>query len=349
MRIVNTIDQRDLARAADAARRAEDDGYSGVVTLENRHDPFLPLAVAAVSTRSLELSTGVAIAFARSPMSVANIGWDLQGSSGGRFVLGLGPQIRAHNERRFSVPWSAPVPRLREYVASLRAIWRAWAHDKALDFNGDHYRFTLMPPNFRPEAMAHPPPPITLAAVGPAMLRLAGEVADGVRLHPFCTRAYLEQHVLPNLEHGWRRGGRERGSFEINGGGFLATGRTDAAVAEATAWVRQRVGFYGSTPAYWPVLESVGMGDLGPRLRDLTRAGDWQALAANVPDDLLQACAAIGRFDEIAARIEDHFGGIADTLPVSASYETPASLPPALIAAVRDLPTAFTGFDSPVA
>ncbi|MEQ8233915.1 MAG: TIGR03617 family F420-dependent LLM class oxidoreductase [Gammaproteobacteria bacterium] len=344
MRIVTTIAQQDLAAAARAAQAVEADAYSGIVTLENRHDPFLPLAVAATVTQRVELATGIAIAFARSPMVTANLAWDLQAASGGRFVLGLGPQIRAHNEKRFSVPWGPPVPRLREYVLALRAIWAAWSGTGPLRFEGEHYRFTLMPPNFVPEPLSCAPPPITLAAVGPAMLRLAGEVADGVRLHPFCTRNYLEQAVLPHVEAGLASSGRARAHFEINGGGFLATGADDDEVAREVAWVRQRIGFYASTPAYWPVLEAEGMADLGPRLNALTKQGAWASLAAEVPDTLLHACTAVGRHDEIAAVVASRFGGLSDTLVASASYERPATLPPAVVAAIARIPAAFTGF-----
>jgi len=344
MRIVTTIAQHNLGAAGAAAASAEAAGFSGVVTLENRHDPFLPLAVAASSTERIELATGVAIAFLRSPMSTAHIAWDLQAASGGRFVLGLGTQIKAHNEKRFSVPWGPPVPRLREYVQAMRAIWRSWQHGERLAFEGEHYTFTLMPPNFVPEPMPCPPPPITLAAVGPAMLRLAGEVADGVRLHPLCTRTYLEQHVLPQIDVGLARSGRARERFEINGGGFIATGPDDASVAKMLAWVRQRIGFYASTPAYWPVLEAEGMADLGPRLNALTKAGAWERLAAEVPDALVQACTAVGRHDEIADVVARRFGGLVDTLPVSASYELPSDLPPAVLAALSRIPQRFVGF-----
>ncbi|MEQ8660075.1 MAG: TIGR03617 family F420-dependent LLM class oxidoreductase, partial [Gammaproteobacteria bacterium] len=265
-------------------------------------------------------------------------------ASGGRFVLGLGPQIRAHNEKRFSVPWGPPVPRMREYVQALRAIWAAWCGHAPLRFTGAHYRFTLMPPNFVPEPLPCAPPPITLAAVGPAMLRLAGELADGVRLHPFCTRAYLERNVLPHVAAGLAASGRARAHFEINGGGFLATGARDADVAREVAWVRQRIGFYASTPAYWPVLEAEGMADLGPRLNALTKQGAWDRLAAEIPDALLHACTAVGRHDEIADVVAARFGGMSDTLVASASYERPASLPRAVIEAIARIPSTFAGF-----
>ena len=187
MRIATSLPQDDLRKVKAAARSLEGDGYAVLGTVENKHDPFLPLAIAAVETERVELATGIAISFSRSPMAVANASWDLNEASRGRFVLGLGTQIKPHNERRFSVPWTPPAPRMREYVQALRAIWRCWRFGEKLAFEGEHYRFSLMPPYFVPESLNLRLPPVTLAAVGPAMLRVTGEVADGVRLHPFCT------------------------------------------------------------------------------------------------------------------------------------------------------------------
>ena len=200
MRILQTIPQNKLSDVGRAVRAAEKNGYDMVVTMENRHDPFLALGLAAISSTSISIGTAVAIAFPRSPMVVANTCWDLQLASKGRFVLGLGPQIKPHNEKRFSVPWSAPVPRLREYIKALRAIWSSWEKGEKLFFEGDHYTFTLMPPNFVPPSDGHPPIPITIAAVGKHSLRLAGSCSDGVRLHPFCTHSYAKQVALKIIE-----------------------------------------------------------------------------------------------------------------------------------------------------
>ena len=344
MRILTTLPQADLRQVANAARKAEVDGFTGLVTLENRNDPFLAHAVAAIATNQIELGTAVAIAFARSPMVVANVAWDLQVGSRGRFVLGLGPQIRAHNERRFSVPWSAPVPRLREYVHALRAIWRAWESGEKLNFEGEFYRFTLMTPNFVPASLHLPMVPVTLAAVGPYSLRLAGEVADGARLHPFCTRAYLAETVLPRINEGLAKSGRARENFEITGGGFIATGTDEEAVAKSVDWVRMRVAFYGSTPAYWPVLAAHGLEDLGRELNSLSRAGKWDEMTARIPDDVVSLFAAIGTHDEIAARIAARFGGLLDTVYASVSAERPSDMPPEAVAAVKRIPAAFTGY-----
>lgn len=335
MKIVTTLPQADLRTIPDAVRAVESDGYDGVVALENRHDPFLPLAVAAVNTTRLSLSTGVAIAFPRSPMVMANIGWDLQKASGGRFELGLGSQVKGHNERRFSVPWSAPAPRLEEYVQAIRAIWRTWAGDGPLDFQGEHYQFTLMTPNFTPEPLDGPPPPITMAAVGPGMLRAAGRVADGVKLHAFCTRDYLEAAVLPELQKGLDQSGRTRADVSVSGGGFLCTGPDDEAVARAVDFVRYRVGFYGSTRAYWPVLHQHDLGDLGEHLNHLSKTDGWDQMAGLVDDDVVRLFAAVGRHDEIVPEIRARFGGISDSIGASASPEIPADLPPDLIAEIQ--------------
>ena len=324
MQVYTTIPQARLSDVPDAVRSIEADGYDGIVTLENRHDPFMPLAVAALHSERLELATGVAIAFPRSPMVAANIGWDLQQASGGRFELGIGSQVKGHNERRFSVPWSAPAPRMQEYVQAVRAIWNSWATGERLSYEGDHYTFTLMTPNFTPEPLDGPPPRITIAAVGPAMLRVAGRVCDGVRLHGFCTREYLERQVMPELQNGLTQSGRARGEFSISGGGFVCTGATDAEVAEQVDWVRYRIGFYGSTRAYWPVLEEHDLLDLGQHLNHLSKNDGWGEMAGLVSDDVVRLFAAVGRHDEIAVAIEERFGGISDAVGASASPEIPA-------------------------
>ena len=339
MRVVTTIPQNNLRESARAARAAEARGFDGIVTMENKHDPFLPLGVAATATDRVELTTGIAISFNRSPMVAANLGWDLHESSGGRFALGLGTQIRTHNERRFSVPWSAPAPRMREYIQALRAIWRCWDQGEPLRYEGEHYAFTLMIPNFTPPNTVPGFPRITLAAVGPRMMALAGEEADGVQLHPFCTRKYVSETVLPCLEKGFTVNSRRREDFEIMGGGFVATGADDAAVHRMAEWVRYRIAFYGSTPAYYPVLAAHGLEDLGLKLNRMTKDGQWNRIAAEVPDDLLHECAAIGRHDEIAGVIEKRFGGISDTIFASASNEMHSDLPADIIKDLQRIPT----------
>ena len=343
MRVIASLPQADLNAVAEAARTAEAAGYDGVMTSEQAHDPFLPLAVAATATARVELATGVAIAFARSPMSAAHQGWDLHTASRGRFVMGLGSQIKAHNERRFSVPWSAPAPRMREYVGALRAIWRCWETGEPLDYRGEHYRFTLMTPNFAPAPSGLAPPPITIAAVGPAMLRLAGEACDGVRLHAFCTRRYLEEVVVRRLEEGLANGGRARSHFEICGGGFIATGADEATVAARFEEVRGRVAFYGSTPAYRQVFELHGLADLGPKLRELSRRGAWAAMAAEIPDEVVHLFAAVGTHAVIAGEIEARFGGVADTVTLGIAEEAWPDLPSEVMRDIQRIPSRFSG------
>ncbi|HEX2889950.1 TIGR03617 family F420-dependent LLM class oxidoreductase [Vineibacter terrae] len=347
MRVVTTVPQDDLRNTAAVARQAEAAGFDGLITLENRHDPFLAHAVAALATERIELGTAVAIAFPRSPMVVANACWDLQVASRGRFVLGLGPQIRPHNEKRFSVPWSAPAPRMRDYVNALRAIWTAWEKGTKLDYRGTHYTFTLMTPNFVPPSRGFRMVPITLAAVGEHTLRLAGELADGVRLHSFCTRRYLEEAVLPRLHEGLARNNRSRSQLEITGGGFIATGPDVASVARAVEFVRMRVAFYGSTPAYWPVLELHGLGDLARKLNAMSKQGQWTEMTAVIPDDVVHLFAAVGTHQEIAGVVAQRFGGLVDTIYASANSAMQSDLPPDVLQDIHKLPTAFTGYVTP--
>lgn len=347
MRVISGIPLHDLTKVPAAVQHLESAGYDGVSTQENRHDPFLPLAVAAVNSQRMQLSTGISIAFARSPMVFANLAWDLQKASRGRFVLGLGSQVKGHNERRFSVPWTAPAPRMRECVQAIRAIWRSWTTNERLDYQGEHYRFTLMTPNFTPEPLDGPAPPITIAAVGPAMMKVAGEECDGVRLHIFCTPKYLKNVALPRLHKALAASGRARESFEISGGGFVVTGATDEAVAKAFEWVRMRIGFYGSTRAYWPVFEQHGLEDLGEKLNHMSKTNQWEAMTSEVSDDVVRLFAAVGRHDELAAAIGAHFGGISDSISIGTPVDAPGGVPADLLKDIQQIPTPFGGFSAP--
>ena len=346
MRFLSTLPQDDLAEVPAAARAAEAAGYDGLVTSENKNDPFLALGVAAVSTTRLALHTGIAIAFSRSPMPVANASWDLQVASRGRFVLGLGSQVRAHNENRFSVPWSAPAPRMREYVQALRAIWRCWETGDKLGYRGEHYKFTLMTPNFTPKSTGQPMVPVTIAAVGPAMLRVAGELCDGVRLHGFCTRRYIDEVVMRELRTGMAKGGRPRERFEIAGGGFIATGADEAEVATMVEWVRYRVAFYASTPAYWPVLDVHGLQELGRKLNVMSKAGQWDKMAGEISDDVVRLFTAVGTHRQLAGAIAERFGGVTDSITLSGGYGVRQQVPPDLVQDIRRIPSVFVGFDA---
>ncbi|PON19829.1 LLM class F420-dependent oxidoreductase [Candidatus Entotheonella serta] len=344
MHVYTVVSQQSLRHAGPGAQAAENDGYNGLMTMENAHDPFMPLAVAAVHTERITLMTAIAIAFPRSPMVVANTAWDLHEASQGRFVLGIGPQVKGHNERRFSVPWSPPAPRLREYVEALRAIWRTWSTGEKLDCQGEHYQFTLMTPRFTPEPTGLPPVPVTISAVGPAMLRLSGRVCDGVQLHPFGTRQYIDEVCLPRIEQGLAQSDRARQHFNVIGGGFVATGPDEETVARAMDEVRQRLGFYGSTRAYWPVLSLHGLDDLGEKLNRMAREGQWEAMTAEVSDDVVRLFAAVGTHEHIAKEIGTRFGGVVDTLYTGLLPSGDAGLPPDLIQDIQRLPAIFAGY-----
>jgi len=324
MKVNTGIPVQDLKAVGAAAQAAEATGFSGISTQENRQDPFLPLAVAAAHTEDLELRTSIAIAFARSPMVAANMSWDLQRASNGNFTLGLGSQVKGHNVRRFSVPWSAPAPRMREYVQAIRAIWDCWKNGTPLDYQGEHYQFSLMTPNFTPEPLDGELPKIQIAAVGPAMMKVAAEECDGVMLHAFCTRKYLDEVILPKLQQGLNAKGKARTDFEISGGGFLVTGKDDEAVDKMFEWVRMRVGFYGSTPSYWPVFEAHGWQDLGQKLNDMSKKGQWQDMTKEISDDVVHEFCAVGRFDEIEKEISRRFAGPIDV--ISMPSDTPSDL-----------------------
>ena len=344
MRVETTVPLDDWRKVPEVARRAEEAGFDGIVSAEIQNDPFVPLAFAALATERIQLGTAIAVAFPRSPMVVANTAWDLQVHSKGRFVLGLGTQVKGHNERRFSVAWSAPAPRLREYVESLRAIWRTWQTGEPLAYEGKHYRFTLMTPEFSPPKNELPPIPITIAAVGPAMLKLAGRICDGVRLHGFATRKYLEEVALPQIHAGLAQGGRPRANFEVWGGGFVLTGADDAAVAKQIEFGRYRIAFYGSTRSYHVVLAAHGWEDLGNELHAMSKRGQWNEMAKRVPDEVVRTFAAVGRYDEIAGLIADRFGGVTDTVTLGVDASSNPGVMREIVQDVRRIPCAFEAY-----
>ena len=346
MRVSIGLPVADWAACAAAARQAEDDGADAVTASELKHDPFTPLAFAALATERVALVPSVAIAFPRSPMVVANLAWDINRHSKGRFVVGLGSQIKAHNERRFSTPWIAPAARLGEYVEALRAIFRCWETGEKLNYQGKYYNFSLMTPEFSPGPQGLPMPPIAMAAVGPLMLKTAARVADSVRLHSFATRAYLEQVVRPLLAQELAASGKSFENLEISGGGFVATGPDNAAVKDAVETVRYRVAFYGSTQAYRGVFDLHGVGDLGLKLTDMSKQGQWSQMAAQVPDDVLDLFVARATYDELPAAIAKRFGGIVDTVSLDFVPGTSAATRRAVIKAVQRIPSRFKGFRS---
>jgi probable F420-dependent oxidoreductase len=298
----------------------EADGYDGIFTFEGPHDPFLPLMLAAEHSERLELTTAIAVAFARSPMTIAATANDLQAVSNGRFVLGLGTQIKPHIEKRFSMPWSHPAPRMRELVLAIRAIWATWNERVPLDFRGEFYQHTLMTPFFDPGPNPNGSPHIVLAGVGALMTEVAGEVGDGFIVHPFSTAHYLESTTLPALERGLATAGRDRTNFEITFPVMIITGDTTEELDTARFAVMTQLAFYGSTPAYRPVLDAAGWGDLQPELQQRTRRGEWDTMAALVPADLVDQFTVTGRPEEIAARVTERYGGLVDRVAFNAPY-----------------------------
>jgi probable F420-dependent oxidoreductase len=308
-----------LADVAAVARRAEEAGVNGVWTAETSHDPFLPLALAAEGTERLELGTAIAVAFARSPLVVASTAWDLARLSNGRFILGLGSQVRAHVERRFGMPWSGrPVAQMREYVAVLRAAWEAWQHGTRPAFRGEFYRFTLMSPFFNPGPIDHPDVPIYLAGVGAGMTRLAGEVADGLIVHPLHSRSYLADVVRPAVLAGTAAAGRDPESVTIAASVIVATTKAEAAEA------RRSIGFYASTPTYRPVLEHHGWTHVADALSGHARHGRWDEMAALVTDEMLDAFAVVASPADVRASLERHCEGLIDRAAPYAAFGTGA-------------------------
>ena len=309
VQVFTTTPLDDIGTAGDVFAELEAIGYDGGFTFETKHDPFLPLALAAPRTTSLRLGTAIAIAFARTPMLLANTARDLQDLSGGRMTLGLGSQIRPHITKRFSMPWSRPADRMRELVLAIRAIWDAWDGIAPLDFRGEFYTHTLMTPVFDPGPLVHGRPRVHIAGVGPRMVAVAGEVADGLVTHPFATRQSLEELVVPAL-------GATPEGFEVVVVCMVATGSSGADLDEAIATVRGQIAFYGSTPAYAPVLDLLGHGGLHAQLNSLSKQGRWDDMTDLVPDDVVEAIAVVGRRDEIAPLLMERTAGIADAVSI---------------------------------
>ena len=312
----------DLTRAGAQARELEEMGYSGILSAETSHDPFLPLVVAAEHTERVELMTSIAVAFARNPMTLANIGHDINAASNGRFILGLGSQIRPHISKRFSMPWSSPAARMREFILAMRAIWANWHDGTPLEFTGKFYTHTLMTPMFTPMNTDFGAPRVFLAAVGPMMTEVAGEVADGVIIHAFTTEKYLRETTLPALERGFAKAGKTRADFEIAYPVFVVTGQNEEQMRESRTAVTKQIAFYGSTPAYKPVLDSIGAGDLQGELNQMSKQGRWDEMGALITDDVLDAFAVVAEPLQIAGKLKSRYGDIVDR--TSAAY---ASIP----------------------
>jgi probable F420-dependent oxidoreductase len=307
--------------AGAAALRGEVAGFAGAWISEARHDPFLPVLAAATATRRLQVGTSVAIAFARSPMTVAMTANDLQLLSGGRFVLGLGTQVKSHIERRYSMPWSEPAARMREYILALRAIWTAWNSGGRLEFRGRFYRHDLMTPYFRPEPNPYGAPRVVLAGVGPMMTAVAGAVADGFFCHAFTTERYLREVTLPLLARARAQAGRDETDFEVCGLFFVVTGFSDAEREESARAARRQIAFYASTPSYRPVLELHGWGDLQGELSALARADRWAEMETLISEEMLNAFAIVAPPERVSDALHARFGGLVSRASLYVDYD----------------------------
>jgi probable F420-dependent oxidoreductase len=299
-----------LDNVADAAEEIESNGYDGIFSFEGQHDPFFPLLLAAEHTERVALTTAVAIAFARNPMNLAQIAYDLQLASHGRFRLGLGTQIKPHIEKRFSMPWSSPVERMRELVLAIRAIWARWHEGTKLDFRGDFYRHTLMTPFFDPGPNPYGLPRIFLGGVGPRMTELAGEVADGFIVHPFGSERSMRELTVPAVKRGAERSGRTLADVEIAFPLMAVVADTEEQLVQGRDAMRPRLAFYGSTPAYKVILDVHGWGDLQPELNRLTKTGDWGAMSALITDEMVDAFCVLGTPDDIGPRVLARYGDL---------------------------------------
>jgi probable F420-dependent oxidoreductase len=302
----------DLKNIAAMARSIEDLGYDGVMTAELANDPFFPLVLAADNTEKLELRTSIAVAFARNPMNMANIGHDLNSLSRGRMTLGLGSQIKTHIEKRFGMPWEGPAKQMKEFVLAMRAIWASWYDGEPLNYQGDIYQHTLMTPMFTPQDREYGAPRVALAAVGPKMIQTAAEVGDGLIIHSFNTAKYLKETIMPVVTATLAQQGKSLDDFEIAYPMFFVTGETEEEFERQKADVRYRIAFYGSTPAYRGVLEAHGWGDLQPQLRQMTKEGKWAEMGAMISDEMLNEFAVVGEMNEIVAKTKARIGDVVD-------------------------------------
>jgi probable F420-dependent oxidoreductase len=325
MKVDGNIISSDLHQTVEKAKEAEEAGYSGLWSSETSHDPFLPLLLAAEHTKDMEIGTSIAVAFARNPMLLANVGWDLQAFSRGRFILGLGSQIKPHITKRFSMPWSHPAARMREMILAVRAIWDCWLNGTRLDFRGEFYSHTLMTPFFAPPASDLSEigvPRIFLAGVGELMTEVAGEVCDGFICHGFTTERYLREVTLPALERGRAKSGKTMDGFEVAGPSFVVTGTDEEQIAQATTGTRQQIAFYGSTPAYRPVLDLHGWGDLQGELNALSKQGKWAEMGELIDDDMLNTFAVVADPEQVADGLARRYGDVIQRISFYAPYKS---------------------------
>jgi probable F420-dependent oxidoreductase len=326
----------DLLRVPDMAREVEELGYDGLASGETKNDPYVPLILGAAATSRIRLTTSVVIAFPRSPTATAMTAWDLQAMSKGRFVLGLGPQVKGHLERRYGIPYAPPLPRMREYIQAVRAVWHAWQERVPLDFHGDHYNLSLMVPLFDPGPIEHPDIPIQLAAVNTGMCRLAGEMCQGVRPHPICTSRYISEVMWPAIRAGAGKTGHDLAGFDVVPSPLIATGATRAEVEERVRDVRARVSFYASTRTYAAVFQHHGWGALVDELHEYSVQKRWEEMPKRISDEVLDTIAVIATHDELAARLKQRYGKVATALEFGIPIRKPGDRE-ALIAILQAL------------
>lgn len=300
----------DMQRIGEHAKRLEALGYDGIRLAELNHDPFMPLALAAANTSRIELVTSVAVAFARNPMSMAVQAHDLNAFSNGRFVLGLGSQVKPHIERRFSMPWHKAARQMREYINAMNAIFDCWYDGKRLEFVGEYYQHTLMPATFSPDNVSGPRPRIVLSATGPLMTKVAAEVADGMIMHPFSSEKYMREVTLPAIEAGLATSGRSLTDYELDYAPMIATGTTEEALRDGIATLRNRIAFYGCTVAYKPVLDIHGWGELQDELIVLNRAHRTEDMAALITDEMVHTIGIVGEPQAVVDTMQQRFGGL---------------------------------------
>ncbi|MDG1367768.1 MAG: TIGR03617 family F420-dependent LLM class oxidoreductase [Acidimicrobiales bacterium] len=313
----------DIRRFAELAQTAEDVGLDAILVEETKDDPFQLLALGASTTSSIQLGTSVAMAFPRSPTATALSAWSLSKLSDGRFILGLGSQVRAHIERRYGLPWHAPAPWMRDYINAMRAVWGCWQNGTKLDFSSDHYNLNVMVPLFDPGPIEQPNIPIHIAAIGPNMVALAGEVADGVRLHPVCTPRFIDEEVLPNLARGAARTNRDVDKVEVCMKPLIGTAANQTRLDKVTESVRARVAFYLSTPSYRRTFRLHGWEDIAEHASVLSRNQQWEDLPGLVSDEMLHTVATIGTFDEIADKLNERYANRVQRIEFSIPVETP--------------------------
>jgi len=293
-------------------KSAEEIGFDAVWTNETQREPFFPLVLAAEHTQRIHLGTSIAVAFARSPTVLAHVAWDLAAFSKGRFILGLGTQVKAHIERRFGMTWESPAPKLREMILAMRALWDTWQNGTPLNFRGKFFKLTLMSPFFNPGPIEHPKIPVFIAGVNPGLCRVAGEVCDGFHVHPFHTAKYLREVTLPNITQGLQKAGRQRADIELSSAVFVCGGQDSAEIAANKESARRQISFYASTPSYRPVFETHGWGEVAERLSSLAARAKWDEMPSFVTDEMLAEVAVIGPHDELPGRIMARYNGLLD-------------------------------------